>query len=343
MKISNLIILAAIAPALAWSQPVPQPPAQPAVQPGKSTTEPIIVIPAGHTMQGIPLATLLEEYSALVGRTLIPALNLPKVTFDFITKNDLTHKEAKAFYETLLSSRGIAVLPMGEKFVLAIPAAEVAKTPPPFTDASAKNLPEADSYVMVKVKLQHVMPSSLVGVLANFAKSPNSIMGVDHARILYLRDYSANVKRMLEIIEDLDVVKETHEAVIPTGGASAIAIADSLSPLTGRINARGFPLGSQLEDSIPGRVTGNTTSQLTSTGSSSSRGSSSSSRGSSSLQNRLNTITRNASGVIRKPILAGTSIIACESINTVLVVAPTKSKLQLAKSLIEKLIAASSE
>ena len=332
MKIPNLIILAAIAPTLVWSQPVPQPPAQPAVLPGKSTTEPVIVIPAGHTMQGIPLATLLEEYSALVGRTLIPALNLPKVTFDFITKNNLTHKEAKAFYETLLSSRRIAVLPMGEKFVLAIPAAEVAKTPPSFTDASAKNLPEADSYVMVKVKLQHVMPSSLVGVLANFAKSPNSIMGVDHARILYLRDYSANVKRMLEIIEDLDVVKETHEAVIPTGGASAIAIADSLSPLTGRIRTGRLPSGLIYEGSVPG----NTTSKLTTSGgSSSSSGRPSSSSRSSSI--------RNTSGLTRKPILAGTSIIACESINAVLVVAPTKSKLQLAKSIIEKLIAASSE
>jgi len=332
MKIPNLIILAAIAPTLVWSQPVPQPPAQPAVLPGKSTTEPVIVIPAGHTMQGIPLATLLEEYSALVGRTLIPALNLPKVTFDFITKNDLTHKEAKAFYETLLSSRGIAVLPMGEKFVLAIPAGEVAKTPPPFTDASAKNLPEADSYLMVKVKLQHVMPSNLVGVLANFAKSPNSIMGVDHARILYLRDYSANVKRMLEIIEDLDVVKETHEAVIPTGGASAIAIADSLSPLTGRIRTGRLPSGLIYEGSVPG----NTTSKLTTSGgSSSSSGRPSSSSRSSSI--------RNTSGLTRKPILAGTSIIACESINAVLVVAPTKSKLQLAKSIIEKLIAASSE
>jgi len=331
MKIPNLIILAAIAPALAWSQPVPQPPPQPV----KGATKSIIVIPAGHTMQGIPLASLLEEYSALVGRTLIPALNLPKVTFDFRTKNDLTYTEAKAFYETLLSSRGIAVLPMGEKFVLAIPAAEVAKTPPPFTDASAKNLPEADSYVMVKVKLQHVMPSSLVGVLANFAKSPNSIMGVDHARILYLRDYSANVKRMLEIIEDLDVVKETHEAVIPTGGASAIAIADSLSPLTGRISTSSLPSGLIYEGSVPG----NTTSKLTTSGGSS-RSSNSSGRPSSS--SRSSSI-RNTSGLTRKPILTGTSIIACESINAVLVVAPTKSKLQLAKSLIEKLIAASSE
>ena len=280
-----------------WAQqpPVPTRPA-PAIPitPDSASETDSIVIPRGFTMQKVPLNVFLEEYSSLIKRTLIIAQNLPKVTFDFKTNNDLTYQEAKGFYETMLLARQIAVLPLGEKFLLVIPAPELAKTPPPFTQKTAAELPVSDVPVMVKVKLQHIMPSELVQILSNFAKSPRAIMGIDHARMLYLRDSALNVKRMLEIVEDTDVIKETHEAVISVGKASAIEISNKLNHLVD---------GSLTVQAPSGRTTGS-----------------------------------NSSRTQRGPfILSGTSIIGCESANSILVVAPTKAKLQLAESLVEKL------
>ena len=280
-----------------WAQqpPVPTRPA-PAIPitPDSASETDSIVIPRGFTMQKVPLNVFLEEYSSLIKRTLIIAQNLPKVTFDFKTNNDLTYQEAKGFYETMLLARQIAVLPLGEKFLLVIPAPELAKTPPPFTQKTAAELPVSDVPVMVKVKLQHMMPSELVHILSNFAKSPRAIMGIDHARMLYLRDSALNVKRMLEIVEDTDVIKETHEAVISVGKASAIEISNKLNHLVD---------GSLTVQAPSGRTTGS-----------------------------------NSSRTQRGPfILSGTSIIGCESANSILVVAPTKAKLQLAESLVEKL------
>ena len=320
MKIP-LITLTLLWSTFVWAQqppvpanPNPLPPATPIPVPAHESDP--IVIKAGHMMQGVPLVTLLNEYSELVGRTLITAQNLPKVTFDFKTNNDLTYDEAKAFYETLLFTRQIAALPMGEKFLLVIPAVEVAKTPPPFTQKKAAELPASDVPVLVKVKLQHVMPSELVQVLSGLAKSPNAIMGIDHARMLYLRDSALNVKRMLEIVEDTDVIKETHEAVIAAGDASANEITDELNQLVTGPSTASAPTGSGRVTS--GRTTGSTSMRT--------RG------GSSSSSSGINT-SRN-----RGPfILSGTSIIACESANSILVVAHTKTKLELAKSLIEKL------
>jgi len=280
-----------------WAQqpPVPTRPA-PAIPitPDSASETDSIVIPRGFTMQKVPLNVFLEEYSSLIKRTLIIAQNLPKVTFDFKTNNDLTYQEAKGFYETMLLARQIAVLPLGEKFLLVIPAPELAKTPPPFTQKTAAELPVSDVPVMVKVKLQHMMPSELVQILSNFAKSPRAIMGIDHARMLYLRDSALNVKRMLEIVEDTDVIKETHEAVISVGKASAIEISNKLNHLVD---------GSLTVLAPSGRTTGS-----------------------------------NSSRTQRGPfILSGTSIIGCESANSILVVAPTKAKLELAESLVEKL------
>lgn len=326
------------------AQPVPQPTPQPAVQPagfpaaqpGKDEAE-TIVIPAGHTMQGIPLGTLLEEYGALVGRTIILAQNLPKVTFDFKTNNDLTYMEARAFYETLLSQRAIAVIPLGEKFVQIIPAAEVTKTPPKFTTMSGDELPEGQIYIIKTVQLEYALPSEMADVLSSYAKSPNAVQSIDSTKTLVLRDYSSNVKRMLELIELVDVeekFEEEYEIVrikyalsddimavlsnLTIGGSATVGTSGTTGSRTtpGRTTGSGGSTGSRISP----RSTGSSSSRSSSSrGSSSSRPTSGSSSSRGSLQNRLNTITRGSSGSgSTLPILGDVRIISNPRNNEVL-------------------------
>jgi hypothetical protein len=71
--ITLIALLALIGSARAQqAPPAPQPP----------EAEPIVV-PKGEVMQGIDLEAFLEMYSDLVGKTIITAQNLPKVTFSF--------------------------------------------------------------------------------------------------------------------------------------------------------------------------------------------------------------------------------------------------------------------
>ena len=304
-------------------------------QPSKDEVE-TIVIPAGHTMQGVPLGALLEEYGRLVERTILAAQNLPKVTFDFKTNNPLTYQEARAFYETLLSQRQIAVIPLGEKFVQVIPAAEVSKTPPKFTTMSKEELPDGEIYIIKTVQLEYALPSELADVLSSYAKSPNAVQSIDSTKTLVLRDYSSNVKRMLELIELVDVeekLEDEYEIVrikyalsddimavlgnLTTGGAATVGSGGSSSSGS-RPSTSSRTSGSSSSRGVSPRSTGSSSSR-----SSSSRGSSSfgrpSSGSSSSLQNRLNTITRGAttsgSGL---PILGDVRIISNARNNEVL-------------------------
>jgi hypothetical protein len=48
-------------------------------------------------------------------------------------------------------------------------------------------------------------------MLQPFAKLPNSIIGVRGSPVLFLRDYSSNVRRMLEVLEKV-------EAGVPSPG-----------------------------------------------------------------------------------------------------------------------------
>ena len=204
-KIAALMVLTGSA-MLAQDPPAPlappvEAPLVPPVDPVDPPAPAPIVIQAGHTMQGIPLPTLLEEYGALVGKTLIPAQNLPSVTFEFKTNNDLTFEEAKAFYETLLMQRQIAVVPQGEKFIQVIPAAEIAKTPPQYYPVlSLAALPDSELPVMGPFPLKHIPTAAAMDLLATLAKTPNAVTTVEGSNVLILRDSANNVKRMLTVL-----------------------------------------------------------------------------------------------------------------------------------------------
>ena len=188
-------LLALMSPARAQLAPPPSQPPEP---------EPI-VMPKGEVMQGVDLDAVLEIYSDLVGKTIIQAQNLPKVTFSFRTKNDFTRREAVTFYETLLVSRGITVVPMNDKVVHAIPSAEVTKTPPAMTLLRPDELPKGDVYIHYVHVLKHLKGSDVVEMLVTLAKSPQSVTAIGETRTLMLRDYSNNIRQMLALLEKVDV------------------------------------------------------------------------------------------------------------------------------------------
>ncbi len=74
----------------------------------------------------------------------------------------------------------------------------------------------------------------MVPVLQPFAKIPNSILPIETSQILVIRDYAENVKRMLELIKqiDINIPSEIISEVIPIKYALASDIASVLSSLT---------------------------------------------------------------------------------------------------------------
>ena len=67
------------------------------------------------------------------------------------------------------------------------------------------NLPDLGSYITHIVQLKYVKPTEMLPIITPFAKLPKSIFPIDGNGILVIRDYAENVKRMLEMIEQMDV------------------------------------------------------------------------------------------------------------------------------------------
>ena len=193
------------------------------------------MIPAGNiNFQGVDVSQVLEVYAKLVGRTLLRA-GLPSASIVLKTETPLTKSEAIQALQAVLSLNGISVVNIGDKFVKVLPIDQANTAGAEFNDASAAKLPDLGTYVTHIVQLKNLKPTEMEPIIQPFAKLPNSILPIDANGILVLRDNAENVKRMLQMIErvDVSVPAEYISEVIPIKYALAEDIANALNRLGG--------------------------------------------------------------------------------------------------------------
>ena len=184
--------------------------------------------------QGVEINQVLEIYAQYVGRTLLRA-NIPESKIILKTTTPLTRGETIQALQAVLALNGISVINIGEKFVKVLPSAEANTAAGEIDLSGSTNLPNLGSYVTHIVQLHYTKPSEMLPVIQPFAKLANSILAIDSNGILVLRDYAENVKRMLEMIEriDISVPAEYISEVIPIRYAKVDEIASALNSLGG--------------------------------------------------------------------------------------------------------------
>ena len=312
----NLItgILTLTFAALGQAQPVnpPAPPAPPtpgnaaAAAPADPADAPLamdVVIPmADLQLVNMPLEQFLEIYANYVNRTILRAAALPNLNVTLQAQTPLTVVEAIQAMDSVLSLNGYTTIPVGEKFVTFVPSANALQEGAAFSIIdSAEELPEANQYITHITQLKHILPSEAVPMLTPMAKNAAGIVALDVSKTLVLRDNSSNIKRMLELLERIDIKPEEDYKlkVIPIRYGKVEEIYATMQDLiTGSSSPRPSSSGAS-------RTSGRTSSSQGSTGrSSSSRGSvrslqnrpSTSSSTSSSFRNRLQGIVNRAAG-----------------------------------------------
>lgn len=216
----------------------PKPPTELTTGPaGTTNASPEETLPAGTiNFPATDLNQVLQIYSELVGRTVLRPTSLPAPTITLKTQTPLTRREAIQAFDAVLALNGIATVNVGDKFVKVVPMAQAGQVGAPFSKDKVDQLPELGQFVTHVMQLTYAKPSELVPVLTPFA-SPglaNGILPIDSSQILVLRDYSENVKRMLEMVKKIDVSvpSEYVSEVIPIKYALASDIASALNSLS---------------------------------------------------------------------------------------------------------------
>lgn len=199
----------------------------------------------GYTFQyeGVDVNQVLDVYANLVNKTLIRG-NVPQASIVLKTQTPLTKTEAIHALEAVLALNNISVIPMNDKFVKVVTTDQAASAAAPFDVSSASSLPDLGSYVTHIVQLNYVKPSVMKDIISPLAKV-NNIIPIDDNGILVIRDYAENVKRMLEMIQQVDVsspMEYTNE-VIEIKYALAEDIANALNSLGGQGGASTVAIG----------------------------------------------------------------------------------------------------
>ena len=300
--------------AFGQAQPVnpPAPPAPPtpgnaaAAAPANPAGEPLAmdaVIPmADLQLVNMPLEQFLEIYANYVNRTILRAAALPNLNVTLQAQTPLTVVEAIQAMDSVLSLNGYTTIPVGEKFVTFVPSANALQEGAAFSIIDkAADLPEANQYITHIKQLKHILPSEAVPMLTPMAKNAAGIVALDVSKTLVLRDNSSNIKRMLELLERIDIKPEEDYKlkVIPIRYGKVEEIYATMQDLiTGSSSPRPSSSGTS-------RTSGRTSSSQGSTGrASSSRGSvrslqnrpPTSSSTSNSFRNRLQGIVNRAAG-----------------------------------------------
>ena len=220
------------------SAPAPFPPAAaPALAPAPAPAPaaPEEMVPAGMIdFEGVDVNQVLKVYADLVNRTVLRS-QLPEVKIVLKTQTALTKSETIQALQAVLALNGVSIINIGDKFVKAVQSEQANTAGAEFNQLPSAQLPNLGSYVTHIVQMKYIKPTEILPIIQPFGKLQNSAVAFDSTGILVLRDYAENVKRMLELIEQIDVniPAEYTSEVIPIRYAQAADIAAALNSLGG--------------------------------------------------------------------------------------------------------------
>jgi general secretion pathway protein D len=183
--------------------------------------DPDQVIPAGtFQARNMSLEQFFQMYSLISGRTILRpnALAVGKdAAITLEAQTDWTRREAIFAMDAALALNGIAMIPVEDKFVRAVTNQDAPTQGAQLGKVTTGSYTDSEQFVTQVVELKALKPSEMGQLLLSFTKTPNGITPFDNNNTLVIRDYASNVKRMLEVIERTDVIKEPDHTleVIP--------------------------------------------------------------------------------------------------------------------------------
>jgi len=154
--------------------------------------------------QNAELKQVLAIYQELSGRTVIRPASLPAPTITVRNQTPLNRIEALQLLDTVLAQHGIAMVLVGDTAVKAVQDVRASTEAPPEINRPWQELPDSGSFMTCTVRVKRYHPSELVPVLQPLVKTPNAILPIDSDSLLVLRDYSANIRRMLKLLEEME-------------------------------------------------------------------------------------------------------------------------------------------
>lgn len=177
------------------------------------------------------ITTLVKIFSKLTRRNYIVDSNVKgKVTIHL--PSAVTIDEALKIFDSVLLIKGFTAVPVGENVWKIITTRDAKQTTIPLLETSPDT--PSDALVTQLIRLKYVQSSDIQQLLSQFISKDGVLNAYSGTNALIAIDSAANIKRLGEIISELDVPATDQDiTIVPVLHATADDIADKINEILG--------------------------------------------------------------------------------------------------------------
>jgi general secretion pathway protein D len=185
-----------------------------------------------------PIEQVIETVAKLTGKSFIYDDRV-RGNVTVIAGPDVTVEEAYKIFESILQVKGFTTVPAPGGMLKIIPIRE-AKESPIDTVEGKRTTPDRDLFITRLIPLEYVKAETVNNTLKPLVSKDANVIAYAPTNTLILTDTATNIRRLMRIIEEIDVeiYSETIK-VFPLKFADAAALAAQLGEIFGSETAAG--------------------------------------------------------------------------------------------------------
>ncbi len=190
--------------------------------------------PGGHlvkfNLEDADLAELVNHISGLTGRRFIYGAKVRDIKVTVVSPTPVSLDEAYEAFLSILKANGMTVVPHG-RFLKIIDSGGVVTQSPPIYSRGAP-VPETDRMITRLYRLKFASAADVNKVLVKFKSKEGDITTFDEGQLLIMTDSGTNIRRMIRLIEEIDLGGVNNKMWIePINYSSADDIAKKLNEI----------------------------------------------------------------------------------------------------------------
>jgi len=207
------------------------------ITPGTAQTD----LPVGLKYENIDSEEVIKQYSDWTGLALMKSPDVPSVKITLKCPKRLAKREALLAIEGVLAMNGIALVPMGDKF-LKVVKIDTARQHGMKTETGPleKDLSATDHLESRVVELKHLEMTEAQNAVQSFLHPYAKVIPLERVNCLLITETANNLKRILEVLAIIDQPIESREdlRIFPIKYAKASEIQSKIESIIADAQAK---------------------------------------------------------------------------------------------------------
>ncbi|MDO9541653.1 MAG: type II secretion system secretin GspD, partial [Kiritimatiellia bacterium] len=176
--------------------------------PGAALTD----MPVGLKYENIDSEEVIKQYSDWTGLALMKSPDVPSVKITLKCPKRLPKREALLAIEGVLAMNGIALVPLGDKFLKVVKIDSARQHGMKITEGTLKkDVSTTDHLVSCIVELKHLEMAEAQTAIQSFLHPYAKIISLERVNCLLITETANNLEKIMEILKIIDQPIESRE------------------------------------------------------------------------------------------------------------------------------------